>query len=70
MATGRHHKRIPKSSKYKYVAKKICERGVELWIAGYKGTITFKTEKEAAIYVDKRLIADGKEPLNILKKTN
>jgi hypothetical protein len=50
------------------VAKKICERGVELWIATYKCTITFATEREAAIFVDKKLIAEGKEPLNILTR--
>jgi hypothetical protein len=68
MATGRNHKYQKKSSKYKYVAKKICERGVELWIATYKCTITFATEREAAIFVDKKLIAEGKEPLNILTR--
>ena len=70
MATGRNHKYQKDSSQYKYVAKKICEKGVELWMARYKGTISFATEKEAAIFVDKRLISEGKEPVNILKRIN
>lgn len=28
----------------------------------------FDTEREAAIYVDKKLILAGKEPINILKR--
>jgi len=68
MATGRNHKYLKNSSKYKYVAKKICEKGVERWIATYKCSISFATEKEAAIYVDKKRILEGKEPFNILKR--
>ena len=69
MATGRNHKYQKKSSKYKYVAKVLGEKGVELWIAKYKCTLSFKTEREAAIYVDKKLISEGKEPINILTRT-
>ena len=66
MATGRNHKLIPKASKYKYVAKYEGERGLILWQCNYKCSLRYKTEREAAIAVDKRLIAEGKEPINIL----
>jgi hypothetical protein len=53
-------------SKYKYVSK-IESAGKVYW----RGRIfdtgkSFKTEREAAIYVDKKLIEKFKEPVNIL----
>ena len=54
-------------SKYKHV------RGINVsdniyWCVKMKGVAetTFKTEKEAAIAVDKKLISRGKEPVNVL----
>jgi len=66
MATGRNHKLIPKASKYKYVSKYQGERGMIRWQCNYKCGIRYDTEREAAIAVDKRLIAEGKDPINIL----
>ena len=67
MATGRNHKRIPKSSKYKYVAKMECEKGFIRWRACCLGASkSFKNERDAAKWVDLRLIEKGKEPVNIL----
>ena len=67
MATGRNHKEINKSSKYKYVRKKICENGNVNWIARVYGvTKCFDTEREAAKWVDIRLIKTGKKPVNVL----
>jgi len=67
MATGRNHKPIKKSSIYKYVRMWECEKGYIKYTAGVGGkTLSFDTEKEAAIFVDKWLIKNGKEPVNIL----
>ena len=67
MATGRNHKYQKKSSKYKYVGKYICEKGVVKWRTMISTTgFSFDTEREAAMCVDKILIARGKEPVNIL----
>ena len=58
-----------KSTKYKHVEKtevndkvyyRVCMTGVS--------KIGYKTEREAAIVVDKYLIGKGKEPVNILKR--
>jgi hypothetical protein len=68
MATGRNHKRIRKSDSYKYVSLYQCERGVQMWQCEYKCSVRYKTEKEAAIAVDKKLIAEGKSPINVLKR--
>lgn len=60
------------SKKYKYVSR-ICMNGNELWRGTFfkngKGNgKNFETEREAAIYVDKKLIENGKEPVNLLKR--
>ena len=69
MATGRNHKYQKKSSQYKYVGKYIREKGVSKWRTMLPSTgFSFDTEREAAICVDKLLIAKGKEPVNILKR--
>lgn len=57
-------------SKYKYVScqelnGELVWRGVFLKNGSGNGK-TFKTEREAALYVDKKLIEQGKEPVNIL----
>ena len=67
MADGRTFKRIPKSSKYKYVTKRECERGVIRWYADcLGGSKSFEKERDAAKWVDLRLIEKGKDPVNIL----
>ncbi|MBD3198035.1 MAG: hypothetical protein GF317_23495 [Candidatus Lokiarchaeota archaeon] len=63
---------IKTSDRYKYVqmyrfGKKMMWRG----LAGKKGYGKyFSTEREAAIYVDKQLIEQRKEPVNILVSIN
>ena len=57
-------------SKYKYVSNievdgDILWRGV-FFKNGKGNGKSFKTEREAAIYVDKKLIENEKEPINIL----
>ncbi len=55
-------------SKYKYVSQIELSTGV-WWRGSINGTgKSFRTEKEAAIYIDKKLIKKGKEPVNILKR--
>jgi hypothetical protein len=67
MATGREHKREKGASKYKYVNKLICEKGVIRWGSNLPGfQCTFNTERECALAVDKKLIERGKCPINIL----
>lgn len=53
-------------SKYKYVSQ--IDTAGKIWWRGaiYGSGKNFKTEREAAIYIDKRLIEKGKEPVNIL----
>lgn len=57
-------------SKYKYVTcidvdGEILWRGV-FFRNGHGNGKSFKTEREAAIYVDKKLIEQHKTPVNIL----
>ncbi len=71
MATGRNHLPLKQSSQYKYVRMWVCEKGVIKWTAGINGkTLSFGTEKEAALYIDKQLIITGKSPINILVRKN
>lgn len=59
----------PKSSKYRYVAKFIGQKGIIRWRANVLNTVKFfKTEREAALAVDKMLLIKGKDPVNILVK--
>lgn len=64
------YKSYNKSSQYKYVRR--CERlvdGVVIWEGILLGVCRiFSTEREAAIWADKKLIEKGKEPVNILKR--
>ncbi|MCP4336984.1 MAG: hypothetical protein GY679_04025 [Mycoplasma sp.] len=59
-----------KSKNYKHVNKLICESSVnatKLWQGIVCGcNRQFGTEKEAAKWVDLKLISKGKEPVNIL----
>lgn len=61
-------------SKYKGVTQ-IIEQGKYIYwrtsgsINGRRFTGIYDTEKEAAIQYDKKMIENGKEPVNILKKT-
>lgn len=62
-------KRIKGSEKYKYVDLHRIDDKWEKWkgAAGKNGNGKyFDTEREAALYVDKQLIEQGKEPVNIL----
>lgn len=64
------YKYIRGSDKYKYVSL-YREKGgdKEIWAANIKGHGNrFKTEKEAALWIDKWLIKNGRNPVNILKK--
>ncbi len=54
-------------SKYKYVKYlEVNDKGY--WALNYPGVskISYPTEREAAIAIDKYLIKKGKEPVNIL----
>lgn len=55
--------------KYKGVNQiKKVSTGAKGWTSTYKGHRNYHaTEREAAIDYDKRLIRDGKKPVNILK---
>ena len=58
-------------SQYKHVAGRTnTTKGAIYWVVNIGGVSrdSFKTEREAAIAVDKYLISKGKEPVNILKK--
>jgi len=69
MAAGRNFKREKGASKYKYVSKLICEKGVIRWATNLpKFKCTFHTERECALAVDKKLIERGLPPINILKR--
>ena len=68
-----------KSEKYKYVYKYIDHAGVIYWKAGitltdYSGikkkgkTFNADQERDAAKWIDMRLIEAGKDPVNILTK--
>jgi hypothetical protein len=57
------------ASQYKHVAS-IKPNDCRQWYVNMKGVSRskFKTEREAAIAVDKLLIGRGKEPVNILTR--
>lgn len=56
-------------SKYKYIHCKVMNNK-EYWDARINGKFrcSYDSEREAAIAIDKYLISEGKEPVNILKK--
>ena len=68
-----------KSDKYKHLYKYICSKGIIYWqakitITDYLGrrlkgkTFNADQEREAAKWIDMRLIEAGKDPVNILTK--
>lgn len=57
-----------KSETYKYVAQWLNEKNEIIWIGMIFGkSKIFKTEQEAAKYIDIILIKNGRKPINILK---
>ena len=75
----RQYKVVKKSDKYKYIyLVKSPKTHKELWVAklgpkynptvGLSWIAYFDNEKDAALAVDKKLIAAKKEPVNILKR--
>jgi hypothetical protein len=58
------------SSKYKGVKIRIHKNGNKVYMISLygSGSATYKTEREAALVVDKIYIKNGKEPVNILKR--
>ena len=69
-AFDRLKKKLPKG-KYKYVYSYILSDGTKVhkaYISTYGWSKYFKTEREAAIEVDKYLLNKGKEPVNVLVK--
>ena len=59
---------IYKWSQYKYV-QNLIQDGKDYWTISLPGVskISFPSERDAAIAVDKILIKNGKQPVNILK---
>ena len=61
-----------KSKQYKHVRKLISQDSVnatKLWQGSIcNGSRLFDTEKEAAKWVDLKLISKGREPVNILRR--
>lgn len=64
------HQTIHVPSKYKYVQGMYRDDKIgTIWQVILKGIkATYKTERDAALAVDRTLIAKGKEPINILKR--
>jgi hypothetical protein len=61
--------KVSGKSKYKYVLQIMKKDGSYAWQMSVCGICrVFDTEKEAAIKVDKVLIDNGKEPVNVLKR--
>lgn len=69
MAISPNLKRLGSSKKYKYV--RHVKYGMnELWRAEYGKFIKcYQTERDAALSIDKYLISIGKEPINILVRS-
>ena len=55
-------------SKYYNVYKCADAKCRTTWQGKYKNSKWFNTEREAAKWVDMQLIADGKEPRNVMKR--
>ena len=59
--------RVSKSDKYKYVSKYENVKGQVKWNASIDGfTKYFEEEREAAKWIDLKLIEKGKNPVNVL----
>jgi hypothetical protein len=65
-------KTIRGGSRYKHVQKRVDPNGVVRWFSklSYRSSKEYPSEREAAIAVDRTLISDGKDPVNILKRIN
>lgn len=62
-------KYLKKASQYKNVACFLDSNGTERWRAIInKNSFFFDSERDAAMAIDKHLIENGKEPINILKR--
>lgn len=61
---------LGKSDKYKHVFSRLDSAGNLKFIGYVKGKRRsgFKTEREAAVWVDKELISRSMEPVNVLKR--
>jgi len=60
---------IKNGSSFKYVQKYLTESKEERFAAKVFGiSKTFKNEREAAKFVDLKMIERGKEPVNVLVK--
>lgn len=60
---------IKTSDKYKYVSYQMDKKGNYWWMGRVLGSgNAYALEKDAALFVDKRLISKGKEPINVLKR--
>ena len=69
-AFDRLKKKLPKG-KYKYVYSYILSDGTivyKAYISKYRWSKYFKSERQAAIQVDKYLLNKGRKPVNILVK--
>ena len=69
MQYSKKPKYLGKSDKYKGVYR-VELSNIPYWYASqgkYKKT-GFETEREAGLWVDMRLIEEGEEPVNILKR--
>ena len=55
-------------SNYYNVYKCVDAKCGTVWLGRYKNSKWFDTEREAAKWVDLQLIADGKEPKNVMKR--
>lgn len=59
------------SEKYKYVSLLKDPKDQKIWYHGRPRNTSgkvFEDERAAAVYVDKQLIIDGKDPVNVFKK--
>jgi hypothetical protein len=64
--TARGFKYLESSIIYKYVTKHESNKQI-FWIGRVLGkSKSFETEREAALYVDKVLLTEGKKAVNIL----
>ncbi len=55
-------------SKYYNVYKCVDAKGIITWHGIFKNSKWFDNERDAAKWVDMQLIADGKEPRNVMKR--
>lgn len=63
----RNSETVKKSKKYKYVYEHTMDGKIYWRAKVLPHSKICKTEREAALFVDKSLIQSGKKPVNILK---